>query len=237
MKELYLAGDEISDISPLAGLTGLTHLDLHGNDISDISALVNLTNLECLELRNNDISDISPIAGLTQLKWLNLSENAISEVSPIASLANLTWLDLSNNRISNFSPLDGLRDNIKLIWYGNPAFPKGGPKIEGPWLWVLLLNTELSSSADLLSEASGGTVTEVEIATHGATEGKPVGDDVWTSHRLPPTGRANIEDMLQRSIRNGVLYGSVSLHSPRQQDTTMYVGGEDGVKVWFNGDL
>ena len=88
---------------------------------------------------------------------------------------------------------------------------------------------------DLLSEASGGTVTEVEVATHGATEGKQVGDDVWTSHRLPPTGRANIEDMLQRSLRDGVLYGSVSLHSPRQQDTTMYVGGEDGVKVWLNG--
>ena len=68
-----------------------------------------------------------------------------------------------------------------------------------------------------------------------ATEGKPVGDDVWTFHRLPPAGRANIEDMLQRSIGNGVLYGSVSLHSPRQQDTTMYVGGEDGVKVWLNG--
>ena len=88
---------------------------------------------------------------------------------------------------------------------------------------------------DLLSEASGGTVTEVEVATHGATEGKSVGDEVWTSHRLPPTGRANIEDMLQRSIRNGVIYGSVSLHSSRQQDTTMYVGGEDGVKVWLNG--
>ena len=42
---------------------------------------------------------------------------------------------------------------------------------------------------DLLSEASGGTVTEVEVATHGATEGQSLGDDVWTSHRLPPTGK------------------------------------------------
>ena len=102
---------------------------------------------------------------------------------------------------------------------------------------MLLLNTALSSSTDLLAGVSGGAVTEVEVATHGATEGKPVGDDVWTSHRLPPAGHKNIEDMLERSIRGAVLYGAVSLHSPQQQDTTMYVGGEDGVKVWLNGTL
>ncbi len=51
----------------------------------------------------------------------------------------------------------------------------------------------LDSDTDLLSEASGGTVTEVEIATHGATEGRRSGTEVWTSHRLPPTGWNNIE--------------------------------------------
>ena len=237
LEQIDLCGGNISDLTPLASLTSLTELYFRNEKISDISPLAGLTGLKRLGLAENDISDLSSLTDLTQLEWVNLSHNEISDISPIANLTNLTWLDLSNNEISNFSPLDGLRENIKLLWHGNPAFPKGGPKIEGPWLWVLLLNTELSSSVDLLSEASGGTVTEVEVATHGATEGKPVGDDVWTSHRLPPTGENNIEDMLQRSIRDGVLYGSVSLHSPRQQDTTMYVGGEDGVKVWLNGTL
>ena len=133
--------------------------------------------------------------------------------------------------------MDGLRENIKLVWHENPVFPKGGPKIEGPWLWVLLPDTKLDSSTDLLSEASGGTVTEVEVATHGATEGQSVGDDVWTFHRLPPTGHNNIERMLQRSIRDGVIYGTVSLYSPREQETTIYVGSKDGFKVWLNGVL
>ena len=235
MEGVNICGADLSDLTPLASLTGLKELYLVSNGISDISSLAGLTRLTRLSLAENEISDISSITGLAQLEWLNLGENEISDVSPLASLANLTWMDLSNNEISNFSPLDRSRENIKLIWYGNPAFPKGGPKIEGPWLWVLLLNTELSSSMDLLSKASGSTVTETEIATHGAIEGQSVGDDVWTSHRLPPTGRANIEDMLQRSIHDGVLYGSISLYSPRQQETTMYVGGEDGVKVWLNG--
>ena len=237
LEEINFCGGDISDLTPLAGLAGLKELYLASEKISDVSPLAGLTRLTRLSLAENEISDISSITGLAQLEWLNLGENEISDVSPLASLANLTWMDLSNNEISNFSPLDRSRENIKLIWYGNPAFPKGGPKIEGPWLWVLLLNTELSSSMDLLSKASGSTVTETEIATHGAIEGQSVGDDVWTFHRLPPTGRANIEDMLQRSIHDGVLYGSISLYSPRQQETTMYVGGEDGVKVWLNGDM
>ena len=101
----------------------------------------------------------------------------------------------------------------------------------------MLPDTKLDSSTDLLSEASGGTVTEVEIATHGAAEGQSIGDDVWASHKLPPAGRDNIEDMLKHSIPDGVIYGSVSLHSPRQQETTMYVGSEHGLKVWLNGTL
>ncbi len=237
LEVVNICDGDLTDLTPLVGLTGLKELYLANDRISDISPLARLTGLERLNLQRNQFSDISPLARLTNLEWLDLSANEISNISPLVGSTNLTWLDVSNNQISNFSPLDGIRENITLIWHGNPAFPRGGPKIEGPWLWVLLLNTELSNTIDLLSEASGGTVTEREVATHGATEGKPVGDDVWTAHRLPPAGHKNIEDMLQRSIRGAVLYGSVSLHSPRGQDTTMYVGGEDGVKVWLNGTL
>ena len=55
--------------------------------------------------------------------------------------------------------------------------------------------------------------------------------------RLSPTGRDNIEDMLKRTIRDGVIYGTVSLHSPQEQETTMYVGSDREQKVWLNGVL
>ena len=72
----------------------------------------------------------------------------------------------------------------------------------------------------------------------GQTEGKSVGDAVWTSHRLPPAGRNNIEDMLETVLHDGsYLRLCVPLFSPRQQNTTMYVGGERGVRVWLNGTL
>ena len=240
LRELYLRGNGISDISPLVGLTGLNRLNLSGNDISDAFPLAGLTNLTWLNAAANDISDITSLAGLTNLTWLNVEDNNISDVSSLAGLTNLTWLGINTNKISDISPLDGLRENITLVWSGNPAFPKGGPKIEGPWLWVVLPGRaieELDSSTDLLAEVSGGKVTEVEVATRGATEGHSVGDSVWTSHKLPPTGRDNIGDMLKRNIPYGIIYGTVSLYSPRKQDTIMYVGSEYRMKVWLNGIL
>ena len=153
-------------------------------------------------------------------------------------LTNLQWLGVYNNEISDLSPLDGLRKNTTLVWHGNPAFPTDAPKIEGPWLWVVLPDTQLGSDTDLLSEASGGRVTEEEISTHGATAGTRVGDDVWTSRILPPTDDwNNVEQMLGGSIDNAFIYGTVSIYSPRKQETTIYVGSHNEFKVWLNGAL
>ena len=232
-------GNSISDLSPLAGLTKLETIDFCGGSISDLTPLAGLTGLKELYLVSNKIPDVSPLAGLTILNRLNLAHNKISDVSPLAGLTSLKWLGIEGNEIADFSPLDGIRENIKLVWHSNPGFPTDAPKIEGPWLWVVLPGTvgEELDSTDLLSEASGGTMTEAEIATHGATEGGSVGSSVWTSYRLPPTGENNIEDMLKSVIRDGTIYGSVSLYSPQEQNTTMYVGGDRGVRVWLNGTL
>ena len=237
LEVVNICGGDLSDLTPLAGLTGLKELYLASDDISDISPLVGLTGLTRLNLEDNEISDISSLAGLTNLTWLHVGDNEISNISSLVGLTNLKWLNVGNNEISDISPIDGLRENIKLIWYGNPVFPKGGPKIEGPWLWVVLRNTRLESDTDLLSEATEGRVTETEVATHGAIEGKAVGHEVWTAHRLPPTGRKNVEQMLGGRINDAIVYGTVSLYSPRQQETMIYVGSYKDFKVWLNGNL
>ena len=81
----------------------------------------------------------------------------------------------------------------------------------------------------------------MKIATNGATEGAPVADSVWTLHKLAPTGN-NINDMVNAAglgsgdIDIHVAYGSITLDSPRQQQTEMFVGSDDAVKVWLNGE-
>ena len=239
LRVIRIWNSPISDLSPLAKLAQLELVDICGSKVSDISPLAELRGLTELYLFSNDISDVSPLAGLANLTRLDLSDNNISDISPLAKLNNLEWLRLDRNEISDFSSVEELGEQIKLIWYGNSAFPKGGPKIEGPWLWAVLPDRKLNRwdllKRDLLSETSGGQVTEAEIAARGATEGRSIGNSVWTSHKLPPTGR--IEDMLGDPIPDGVIYGSVLLYSPREQATTIYVGSFRELKVWLNGTL
>ena len=238
LKSIQIFDSSVSDLSPLAGLIKLESMHFEHASISDLSPLVGLTGLKDIDFHRNDISDISPLARLTELTHLNLAFNDISDISPLAGLTNLKWLVFNHNEIPNLSPLDGIRANMNtLVWHDNPGFPKVGPTIEGPWLWLVLPNTDPSSSKDLLSEASGGAVTETEIATHGAVEGQSVGPDVWTFRRLPPALWDNVERMLGDGIDGAIIYGAVSLHSPRQQVKTLYVGSHNEFKVWLNGTL
>ena len=233
LKGIITWGNPISDLSPLAGLTKLERVDICGAELSDLSPLAGLTNLKELYLVRNGITDIDPIARLTGLNRLSIRENHISNISPLARLTNLKWLAVDNNNISDFSPLDALRANTNIVWHDNPGYPKGGTKIEGPWLWVALPDKRLEPGIDLLSEATGGRTTEERIAIDGATVGKPVGSDVWTVNMLPATDRHNIGNMLS----GGVIYGTVSIYSPREQQTRIHVGNEEGIKVWLNGNL
>ena len=242
LKDLYLVGNGITDISLIARLTGLDRLGLHHNRISNLSPLAGLTNLTWLNLLDNrQISDLSPLAGLTNLKWLNLHRNRISNLSPLARLNNLTWLDISSNEITDLSPLDRIRDNLNTLhFHANLGLLKNpGPKIEGPWLWVFLPTTrhKLDENVDILAEASGGDVTELKIAASGATEGNAVGDAVWTLDTLPPTGIDNLDDMMGRTLPDGVMYGTLFIYSPVKRDTTMFLGADQEVKVWLNGEV
>ncbi|MCY3553230.1 MAG: leucine-rich repeat domain-containing protein [Candidatus Poribacteria bacterium] len=238
LRHLAIRDCGISDISGLSELTQLTSLDLRDNYISDLSPLDGLTSLTYLDLAYNLISDVSPLSGLTRLKELHLYKNVISDVSPLAGLINLERLDLWSNAISDFSPLSGLSEKTDIGTADNPGvFLKGAPKITGPWLWMLLPGERLDSKTDLLAKASKGSVTELEIATSGATEGESIGDNEWTSRKIPSTGRNNIDAMLPRPVPDGVVYGSITLDSPSEQETTMYVGSDAELKVWLNGVL
>ena len=241
LRVLQFYSSDISDISPLSGMTKLEKVRFRHSDVEDITPLANLIHLEWLDLASNAVSDLSPLRNLIRLEFLDLGWNdAIEDVSPLAGLTNLRELNIRGNNISDISPLDELlRGNLEPFeYYGNPAFEnQGGPKIEGPWLWAFLPDAKLSSGVDLLSKASGGAVTEVGVATQGAVEGSRIGNDAWTSHKLPPAGFDNIEDMLGRRLPVGVIYGVVFLYAPLEQDTTMYVSSVRGLRVWLNGSV
>ena len=236
LRSFHSWGTPILNLSTLAELPKLQVIDICGGEISDLSALEGLTSLKELYLVGNEITDISPVASLTGLTRLNLAENQISDVSPLAGLTNLTWLGINHNTMSDLSPLEEL--SIPIVHHNTPAFPPGGPKIEGPWLWVLVPGERVGGT-DLLAQASNGAITEQKVATVGASEGKLVGENEWTADNISSGGRNNIGEMLKRQGvgNNGIVYGSTTLESPTEQETKMFVGHRDGVEIWLNGEL
>ena len=126
---------------------------------------------------------------------------------------------------------------------------EAGPKIEGPWLWIIapaLQRVGIDPEApaeDWLATASGGSVTEAQIAVNGATAGERVRDKVWTLGKLAPEAADNVGKLVntiglaEGSVDYHVAYGSVVLKSPRKQKTWMYAGSDDNHKVWLNGEL
>ena len=244
---LYLTNNNISDISPLSALTELTKFNilyLDNNDISDISPLAELTQLFALGLDHNNISDVSPLAGLTGLSDLGLNNNNISDISPLTELTKLWTLDLRVNNISDLSPLRALREKGRNVhWCNNPGFREDGIPIGGSWLWMVVPQTGNWRNRDGLALASGNVVTEPGIATSGATVGSPVGENVWTAHKITLDRHQRLGPQLAAMGMEGagslgnIVYGCTFVDSPREQETTLFVPEGYAVKVWVNGVL
>ena len=235
----------LSNLTSLRDLKTLRRLEINHCGVSDISGLSQLTQLTSLTLRDNSISDVSPLRNLKRLTYLNLRENLISDVSPLTGLTQLENLILQNNVITDISPLEKLFQKTSVILSDNPGFPQGGTKITGPWLWMLFPGAQFDAfeNGGLLRSASGGKITEREIATNGAVEGGSVGKKSWISGKIAPTGWDNIGTALKSlgtpptEDAQNVVYGSIILDSPRKQETKMFAGSHTNQKIWLNGKL
>ena len=108
IKGEHANSNKILDISPLSGLIQLIGLSIRNTSISDISPLAELKRLSNLNLVSTDVSDISALSGLTQLKLLGLSDTSISDISPLAELKRLSNLSLIYTDVSDISALSGL---------------------------------------------------------------------------------------------------------------------------------
>ncbi len=86
LTRLILGRTQVSDLSPLAGLSSLQILDLSGKQVSDLLPLARLSSLTALNLAGAQVSDLSPLAGLSSLQNLNLYETQVSDLSPLERL-------------------------------------------------------------------------------------------------------------------------------------------------------
>ena len=126
LKKLNLDGNQLSDLTALAGLTQLQSLSLGENgavtDLSPLSGMVELVNLTLPA--NAEISDLSPLAGMQQLRSLNMSSglgeslSLIEDISPLSELSHLESLTLAVRSLNDLSSLSGLTNLRELRLFG-----------------------------------------------------------------------------------------------------------------------
>ena len=86
LRDLDLDNTKISDLTPLSGLTALTHLGLHYTPVSDVTPLSGLSALTQLWLDNTQVSDVTPLSGLTALTSLGLGGTQVADVRPVLNM-------------------------------------------------------------------------------------------------------------------------------------------------------
>lgn len=126
LKELYLCGQQIEDLTPLENLP-IERLYLCDNRIEDLTPLADISTLQLLYIGNNPVKDLSPLASLYNLKELLLDssewDDPVDSFSPLGEISGLEWLSL-NNRISadgDWSPLEKLDSVWELKLWHPPA--------------------------------------------------------------------------------------------------------------------
>ena len=111
--------DEITDLTPLTSLTGLTSLSLEScTNVRDLSPIAKLTGLTSLSLDFcHSLGDLSPIANLTELTSLSLwSCGNVSDLNPISRLTRLKGLRLNAcKNVRDLTALARLR-HIESLW-------------------------------------------------------------------------------------------------------------------------
>jgi len=155
LRDIYFTGDYLADITPLAGLENLTWVHIFRTQVADITPLAGLTNLETLQFGASQIADVTPLAGLTNLTSLDLSWNQITDITPLAGLTNLHSLFLQDNQITDVTPLASLanlgRSNLTTLFLSNNQISDVTPLAELVSLEQLWLNgnpvTDLSPVA------------------------------------------------------------------------------------------
>ena len=167
LRKLVLYGIYVSDLSGIAGLQELTHLEIVNTAIDNVDFVANLTRLETLQFATchdpeectyqpGHITDISGITSLVNLVYLSIFNQPITDVTPLAGLTNLQRLQLYSGQIRDVGPLSGLIA-LKLLALDQNQVTDLGPLINLKELFVLsLTNNGLSDLTPLAALTSLG---------------------------------------------------------------------------------
>lgn len=104
---------ELSDLTPLAKLPKLRHIQAQNCKISDLSTIQDSHSVRDLRLQKNQIVSVEPLSKIKELEAADLAENQISSIESLRVLKKLKTLGLDGN--SEVNTLEPVREMMKLM--------------------------------------------------------------------------------------------------------------------------
>lgn len=121
LKTLNIDGTGVIDLSPLAEADNLTYFYASDTKVTDISPLANLTGLRTLALNRTGIKTIDEVFQSLRLQILQFADCGITSMSGFENLTVLTEVDLSGNQLTDISWLYKSVESLKEVHLaGNP---------------------------------------------------------------------------------------------------------------------
>ena len=98
-----------ADIQDLKYMINLRDLRLDNNQITTLSPIAGLPRLQSLQVKQNRLTDISALAGMETLRYVGLSENPeLTDLSPLKGKTEMENLDFYGLSLTDYSFLEGM---------------------------------------------------------------------------------------------------------------------------------
>ena len=195
---------QVEDVSILAFLPHLIHLDLKDNAVSDIAPLSALTNLRVLILSGNPLSSLGEhLKPMEQLTHLDISRTTIVDLAALNHLPTLTEVVVSDHLISN-KVLDQAKiDHPSIrITVVSPVVPKQSCPVPKP-----------PAHHPVVPPAHHPVVPPVTVLTPAELEEQAVGAACYIPGPTDHLTRPNLRELQNFPANTTAIGGSMDLHS------------------------
>lgn len=113
LRVLVLDYQQIADLTPLAELP-LEYLSLTGNQVSDLSPLAGMTGLQVLDLGENPVRSAEGLSGLPGLREVTLEATGITSVEPFRD-SGIRALNVRTTWVRDYTPLETCPELTRLV--------------------------------------------------------------------------------------------------------------------------
>lgn len=188
LRVLVLDYQQISDLSPLAGLP-LEYLSLTGNQVSDLRPLSGMTGLQVLDLGENPVRSAEVLAELTALQQLTLEATGIRSVESLRG-SGLRFLNVRDTEVADYTPLASCPNLSRLIL---GEMPDGAAQTLSGLIGLEELRLYATQGVDLLQFAGFQKLRNLDL--FGSTVSHPEALALLPELRYVNLGSTGLRDL------------------------------------------